>query len=225
MRVFIALVLFVLCASSAFATPQLVAESLHFDFGELRQGEKVDRVFRFRNAGDEILEVGKVRTSCGCTAALLSATRIAPGDMGELRTTFDSTRFKGKIHKTITMETNAPKTKQISFSLTGDVKAEVVMQPERVNWGRVKPETPLNSTVLVTNQGKTTINLKTPSVSSPGVSAKLSDQLLSPGKQVELRITAKFPEGKKRLGGYVIIATDYPKVPQIRIPVSARLAQ
>lgn len=220
-------VLFLLFASlsSVWAAPQIVAEDLKYDFGEILQGEQVEYVFRFRNGGDEVLQISNVRSSCGCTAALLSATRIAPGDMGELRTTFDSTRFKGGIHKTITIDTNDPQRQQVSFAVTGNVKAELLLQPERINFGKVKGDAPLTSTVILTNRGNTTINLTAPSVTNPALRGELSDLLLPPGKQVELKITAKFPAHKKRIGGYVIIATDYPKIPQLRVSVSARLAK
>ena len=223
MRCLFVLFLFFAGLSPVWAAPQLVAENLNYDFGEILQGEQVEYIFRFRNGGDEVLQISNVRSSCGCTAALLSATRIGPGDMGELRTTFDSTRFKGGIHKTITVDTNDPQKKQVSFAVKGKVKAEVLLQPERVNWGKVKGDTPLTSTVTLTNLGTTTINLTPPSVTNPALVGELSDLLLAPGKQVELKITAKFPAQKNRIGGYVIISTDYPKVPQLRVSVSARL--
>lgn len=225
MRWLLVSVLLLCSLSPAWAAPQIAAESLTFDFGEILQGDQVKYVFRFRNTGDQVLQVDNVRSSCGCTAALLSATRIAPGDMGELRTTFDSTRFKGAIHKTVTMDTNDPKSSQISFALVGNVKAEVFVDPERISWGKVNIDTPLSSVVMLKNLGETTINLQAPTATSPGLSGELSDLVLVPGKEVELKITAKFPEQKKRIGGYVLIATDYPKVPQIRVSVSARLAK
>lgn len=210
---------------SASAAPQLVAERLNYGFGDIVQGEKVEYVFRFHNSGDQILEVGNVRSSCGCTAALLSATRIAPGDMGELKTTFDSTRFKGAINKTVSFDSNDPQLPQVSFALYGNVKVELLLQPDRVNWGKVKADVPLNSSVTIVNQGSVTINLQPPKVTSPAFSAELDALQILPGEKVTLQIAAKFPEQKKRLGGYVIIGTDYPSVPQLRVSVSARLSE
>ena len=221
----ITLILLLGSVTSVLAVPQLVTEDVKYDFGDIIQGEKVEYVFRFQNAGDEILEVGNVRSSCGCTAALLSAKRIAPGDAGELKTTFDSTRFKGGVNKVVTIDTNDPKVPQLVFSMHGNVKAELLLQPERVNWGKVKRDAPLKSKVIITNQGSATVNLQEPRATNPAVSAELKGLQLKPGDQVELEITAKFPEQKKRIGGYVIIGTDYPKVPQLRVSVSARLSE
>ena len=219
------LLFFFTSVGSGFAAPQMVAEQLNYDFGEVLQGGKVDYTFRFRNAGDAVLEVGNVRSSCGCTAALLSARRIAPGDIGELQATFDSTRFRGAVSKVISLDSNDPLHPQISFSLFGKVKVEFVLNPERVSWGKVKINELLEAQVLISNLSPKTINLQPPKPTNPAVTAELSALQILPGEQVELRLSAKLPENMPRLGGYVIIATDFASHPQLRVPVSARLSK
>ena len=53
-----------------------------------------------------MLKVDRVRSSCGCTAALSSAQSLNPGETGEIQATFDSTRFRGQIEKTLYLYTN-----------------------------------------------------------------------------------------------------------------------
>lgn len=207
------------------AAPQLFAEVVNYSFGEIVQGEQVEYVFQFRNAGDQVLEIGNLRSSCGCTVAQLSATRIAPGDTGELRTVFDSTRFRGAVSKVLSIDTNDPQRPQVDFSLYGDIRAELVLTPERVKWGKVTGDQPLTAEVKILNLGKTSIQLQPPQVTNPAVTAELSALQIAPNEQVQLLITAVFPKDKARLGGYVIIATDYSKIPQLRVPLSARLAK
>lgn len=224
-RWLIVLALLLVTVSVSGAAPQIVIESLNHDFGDIIQGDKLTHVFRFRNAGDAVLQISNVRSSCGCTGALLSASRLSPGDLGELRLTFDSTNFKGAIQKTVSVDSNDPAHPQINFALQGNVKAEILLEPERVNWGRVQKGSLLSSSLTLTNVGSATIRLQSPTVTSPDIQAILDELILPPGKQVKLQITAKFSEQKTRIRGYVIIATDYPKVPQIRVPVAARLIQ
>lgn len=211
--------------SPALAAPQLVAERLSYDFGEILQGAQVEHTFRFRNAGNEILEIGNVRSSCGCTAVMLSARRIAPGDMGELQVTFDSSRFRGAVTKTISLESNDPQMRELSFNLYGQIRAELVLIPERVRWGKVAAGSPLESVINIVNQGKIDVVLQEPRMSSPDLSVTLSSMLLPAGGQVQLQVTGTFASGKSRLGGYVIIPTDHPNASQLRLPVSARLAK
>jgi hypothetical protein len=64
------------------ATPAIRFDKLHHDFGEMEAGEEVEHTFTFRNVGGALLTVEKVRTSCGCTAALISDKEIPPGGTG-----------------------------------------------------------------------------------------------------------------------------------------------
>ena len=220
--------LFLLCLSGGgvpvLAAPQLVPERLNYDFGEVVQGDQVEFTFRFRNAGDEILQISNVRSSCGCTAALLSSRRIGPGEMGEVQAKFDSTQFRGGVTKTISLETNDPQQPELSFSLYGQVKAELVMTPDRIRWGQVSGDDPLQAVVQIVNQGKIDVTLQPPRATSPELSVSLSDRHLPAGGEVQLQVSGRFPEGKSRLGGYVIILTDHPKAAQLRLPVAARRA-
>jgi len=224
-RLLIAVVVCCSCFSVAWAAPVLTVEALTYDFGTVFQGDEVHQVFRFQNSGDEILQVGNVRSSCGCTAAMLSSRRIAPGDFGELRVTFDSADFKGAIHKTISLDSNDPNNPVVRFGMIGTVKAEILIEPERIKWGRVQAGTPLSTTVMLKNLGQEDVRLHAPTATNPLIKAELSTLELAQGGEVQLEVTATFPEDKKRLTGYVIIATDYQKVPQLRIPVSARLSK
>ncbi len=223
MRIVLSLIFLVICSSVALAAPQLVAEQLNYDFGEIVQGDQLEYTFRFRNAGDEILQISNVRSSCGCTAALLSARRIGPGEMGELQARFDSTNFRGAVTKTITMESNDPQTPELSFSLFGQIKAELLTQPERVRWGRVVAGSALETVITIINQGQSDVALQPARATSPEIKVTLSSLQLPAGGQVELLVSGSLPEGKSRIGGYVIVPTSHSQVPQLRLPVSARL--
>lgn len=221
----ILLLLTLFVAAPVLAAPRVVVEQLNHDFGEVVQGDQVEYTYRFRNAGDEILELGNVHTSCGCTAALLSTRRIAPGDSGELKARFDSTRFRGAVHKSISLETNDPRHQQVIFGLLGNVRAELVYSPEQVNWGTVPAGKELESTITITNHSQTTVNLQPPQTTHDDLTAELSAQQLPPGGQVELRVRGKLKPEQTRISGYVIIPTDYQKLPHIRLSVRARLAK
>ena len=45
---------------------KILVEKGNFDFGEIFEGQKVEHIFRFQNAGDEPLIIDRVRSSCGC---------------------------------------------------------------------------------------------------------------------------------------------------------------
>ena len=117
--------------------PDIQFEVKAYDFGRLMEGEKTEYSYRFRNAGGEPLIIGDIRTSCGCTAALVSAKRVAPGEEGEIRVTFDSSGRPGKTHKTITVWSNDPDTPKVTLTLSGIVWSEVEITPRRIGFGYV----------------------------------------------------------------------------------------
>ncbi|MCW8858667.1 MAG: DUF1573 domain-containing protein [Deltaproteobacteria bacterium] len=228
MRFCLVLIVFlsvILSVGAVFAAPAVVVEKLDHDFGAIIEGDQVEYSFRFHNAGDQVLEIGQLRSSCGCTAALLSARRLEPGMLGELRVKFASQGFRGQVQKMVTFETNDPKHSAITFSLRGTVKSEFYVNPQRVNWGRVSREASLTKEVEVINDSSVTIILQPPEVTSANILAELSSEVLAAGERTTVKITVKFPEEQKRLAGYVILRSNFAPVPQIKLPVSARLSQ
>jgi hypothetical protein len=79
-----------------------------FAFGEIKQGDVVEHVFKFKNEGNAPLILTNVQTTCGCTAPQWPReTAIAPGEMGEVKIVFNSRGKMGSQSKTITVMSNA----------------------------------------------------------------------------------------------------------------------
>ena len=117
--------------------PDIQFETQTADFGRLVEGEKTEIHYHFRNAGTDTLIIENVRTSCGCTAALVSEKRVAPGEKGDIRVTFNSNGFQGKPHKTVTVWSNDPDTPKVTLSFSGIVWSEVEVTPRRIAFGQI----------------------------------------------------------------------------------------
>ena len=78
------------------------------NIGKIRNGEKVEISFRFRNTGEYPLVVSDVAVSCGCTVAEKPEQAISPGKEGMIKAAFHSEGRVGANHKTITVQTNTP---------------------------------------------------------------------------------------------------------------------
>ncbi len=90
------------------------------DFGEISQGEKVERTFTFTNIGEGDLIISNASGSCGCTVPDWPRNPIAPGESGEIKVVFDSNGKQGRQHKTVTLVANTtPNTTVIAIK--GDV--------------------------------------------------------------------------------------------------------
>lgn len=91
------------------------------DFGEVKQGEKVDCDFVLKNTGKTALIVRKTRASCGCTAVTLGDTQVEPGKATTIRATFNSAGRTGRQYKTITVITNDPEHAETMLTISGNI--------------------------------------------------------------------------------------------------------
>jgi len=100
-------------------------ETTTFDFGKVVQGKTISHTFKFKNTGDADLEIYLVRSTCRCIASLMSGKIIKPGATGELKFTFDSAPYSGKLTRTAYIHSNDPTQPRIKLTLTGYVEKKV----------------------------------------------------------------------------------------------------
>ena len=86
---------------------KIVFKESKFDFGDITQGDQVEHVFEFENAGNEPLILSNVQTTCGCTASSWPREPIAPGETASITVTFNSRGKIGVQNKVITVISNA----------------------------------------------------------------------------------------------------------------------
>lgn len=112
-------------ASTVTATKEaeITFENREFNFGKIKEGEKTENVFKFKNTGNVPLIVTDVTVTCGCTAAEKPEAPIMPGEEGKIKIVFNSAGKSGTQNRTITVNTNA-KNKVTYLKLVGEVLAE-----------------------------------------------------------------------------------------------------
>jgi hypothetical protein len=105
--------------------PVITWEKSTYDFGDVRQGDKVEHTYTFTNTGNEPLIITNVQVTCGCTTPKgFPRDPIAPGQTGDITVAFNSTGKVGKQNKVVTVVSNSVgKTNQISFT-TNVMKTE-----------------------------------------------------------------------------------------------------
>lgn len=85
---------------------KMVFEEMAFDFGEIKEGESVEHVFKFKNTGKSPLNITNARGNCGCTVPKWPKEPLAPGEAGEIRVVFNSTGKKGIQEKDVYITAN-----------------------------------------------------------------------------------------------------------------------
>lgn len=102
--------------------PKIQFLTMQKDFGSVTEGDILPYVFIFKNAGDAELEITDVKTSCGCTAAIPSATKLKPGEEAELKVEFDTKDRSGRISRTIQVTTNEKDVPTKVLTIFADIK-------------------------------------------------------------------------------------------------------
>lgn len=77
-----------------------------YDFGKVKDGEKVTHVYKFTNTGKEPLIINSAKGSCGCTVPQWPKDPVAPGATGEIKVEFNSKGKAGQQSKTVTIMAN-----------------------------------------------------------------------------------------------------------------------
>jgi len=89
--------------------PILKLSKYNYNFGTIKEGEKKEVIIKVTNIGTDDLIIKNIRTSCGCTAALMNNKKLKPNESDLLKIKFDSKNMEGEIARTITLTTNDPK--------------------------------------------------------------------------------------------------------------------
>ncbi|HLP64382.1 DUF1573 domain-containing protein [Flavobacterium sp.] len=89
-------------------TTNMVFNKKEHDFGEIKQGDKVNYTFTFKNTGNNDLTITSAQGSCGCTVPEYDKNPIKPGKSGKMKVSFDSTGKTGVQTKTVTVRANTP---------------------------------------------------------------------------------------------------------------------
>lgn len=91
------------------SAPQLKMDKRLHDFGTVAEGEVLGLAVKLTNTGKSDLQIKEVKTTCGCTAALLSSKELKPGEEGSLRIELDTSERSGKMARTVTIFSNDPR--------------------------------------------------------------------------------------------------------------------
>lgn len=99
--------------------PTMRFEKIEHDFGVINEGDKVETVFKFKNEGTSELLIINAEGSCGCTIPEYPKTPVKPGEVGEMKVSFDSNGKPGQQQKSVTVTTNtATGTEKINIKAT-----------------------------------------------------------------------------------------------------------
>lgn len=101
--------------------PVISFEHGMYNFGKIKQGEKVHYDFKFTNTGKTPLIISNATATCGCTIPEIPKAPVKPGESGVIKVVFSSAGKMGMQDKVVTITSNGnPTTTEVH--LIGEVK-------------------------------------------------------------------------------------------------------
>jgi len=194
-----------------------------FDFGTMYQNEEVTHLFTFRNVGGAPLKIGKVKSSCGCTAAMPEKRELLPGGQTNLKVTFRSGSMRDRIVKHVYVDSNDPVEPRITLTIRGEVQIEVEVSPRGVYVGKLQVGETVRRTVEVTPVGVDTFKILSTSVDNPAVEVgrplPLDDK--RPGYKLVIELGPLKEPG--RINAKVTVHTDLAHTKEFQISVYGKV--
>ncbi|MGH9379037.1 MAG: DUF1573 domain-containing protein [Thermoanaerobaculia bacterium] len=214
-----------LAVPAAASAPRAVLVDPVQDAGVVRRGESVPFTFQVRNEGDATLLIDDVQPACGCTVPQVPR-RIEPGAAGAVEVVLETFALEGPLAKSVKVYTNDAANPVLLLTLKADVRRLVEARPDYLRFRHTLGEPA--PTVAVTVWAPDRPRLAVEGVTSPypylralareaGADARLPDVA---GRQwrLELTLAADAPLGGA--AGEVVVRTDHPREPELRLPVS-----
>jgi len=197
--------------------PKIKFSEGSYDFGKVSQGQVLTHTFVFQNAGDTTLKIKKVSSSCGCTVALVSQKKAAPGEKGEIRVTFNSRGYKGNVKKYIYVESNDPTQSIKTLFITAEVdvppRPKIYLARYSVDAGLFLQGEEIKTRIRISNRGELELRVDCSHKNATFFSGgkEITSPLKIPsGKSVEVEIKISPRRGTGQIREYILINSNDP---------------
>jgi hypothetical protein len=204
-------------AAPGLAGPRLAIPEPVADFGRVEQGTPVSHVFRLTNAGDAVLHVTSVKSSCGCTAAVVSESTVPPGGEARVAATLDTSRLAGRTTKVLSVYSDDPQVPVAAVTLTGEILADLVVTPNPVYLGRLRRgETVTRDVAIRPGRPGGTAAVRAVVGQHQGLRTRL-ETAANGGQRLVVTLDSDVPLG--RFSRELRLETTSPRQPTIALPV------
>ncbi len=92
-----------------------------FDYGQIKQGDKVSHQFVVYNDGKKDLLIHKAKTTCSCLKTTISKTTVVVGDSSIVKVDFDSFGKEGKDSRKLDVYLNDYLRPDVTIEIKGEV--------------------------------------------------------------------------------------------------------
>ena len=197
--------------------PNAVYPVRTYDFGAVKQGEKVSHCFVVRNEGKAPLTTTGMQLPSPEIVARAPAT-IAPGQEGKVCVDLDTSSMSRAVHTWAIIFSNDPVVPKFPLYMNGVVNAPIDLLPYSTVFASLFKGESAQRGVIVINQQKTP--LKILGLETQGQHFKASIKTRKPGQiyEVAIDIPPTVPPGRYKEFAY--LKTNSPERPRLQITIN-----
>jgi hypothetical protein len=136
------------------AKPKISFEKTIHDFGELDIRQKGVCEFRFKNTGSGLLEIGKIKSTCGCTVPTLAKKQYQPGEDGVIKIKYSGQSRPGSVAKSIYVNTNDTENPKVKLMIKAKVVPHIEVSPSELCFSEWEENAAAPDIMLKSKDGK-----------------------------------------------------------------------
>jgi hypothetical protein len=196
--------------------PKIQFATRLFDFGKVIGGEVLKHNFIFTNAGNALLEIKDIRTTCGCTTSETRQWQIEPGQTGTIPIEFFTVNYSGRIEKSITVVCNDRSQPEVVLEIQGTVWWPIEVDPPAAALSGILGSLSNHVAVVrIVNHEETPLVLSEPESNLQAIAAEV--KTVRAGQEYELRVKLVPPLGSGNVFGQIRLKTSSKRVPLLTI--------
>jgi protein-disulfide isomerase len=198
-------------------SPKAFAPARNYDFGTVKQGEKVSHCFKLENRGSAPFKTVRMELSLPDMTARVPGS-IPAGKPGEACIELDTSKLSLKVRAQALLFTNDPSQPQIPLLMTGVVKQPIDLIPMGAVFAGVWKEEGGQSTLTIVNNRPKPLQVRGLRVEGQDFKAQLQTE--KPGEVYQLVVTIPRGLTPGSHTGRVDINTDSARYALIRVPIN-----
>ncbi len=144
--------------------PCIEANPLSYNFGRIKEGPIYKTTFRVDNCGNATLHIVHIRTSCGCTGAVIGQPVLKPGESSQVKVTFHSAGMPGEFRKYISIQSDDPTCPNLLLEIRGIVVPQkgpsLMLLPYKIYIPSGRPGSTATVRITMANKGTSLLIVK-----------------------------------------------------------------
>ncbi len=201
--------------------PKITFEEHVYNFGKIYIGENIKHGFKFKNAGRGELIINNVKSTCGCTGALVTKNKLLKNEEGEVEVRFNPGRYVGKVTKSVFVNSNDPENPSYKLTITGEIIEEVSINPKKINFGIIRKGDTCTRPLEIKVIPEFKIQIK--KVESPNPYITIVDGKTNEENSYKYEVTIGNYDYLGKVNGIIFVYTSSNKQERIDVPFSGEI--